>query len=133
MYPFSPSVTPAIRSHLDAQLSFFNDVSKSMTRTLQHMCELNMQLGQTMFEETNIASQGMLTSDHPTDAISAAAARAQPATDKLRAYQQHVSRVVADTQVDLARVTSTTPTTSMPAPSRCLNWWRCRCMCWATN
>lgn len=104
MYPFSPAVTPAVRTHLDAQVSFFNDMSRSLSRSLQQMCELNMQLGQTMLEESHIASQRMLTSDSPTEAISAAAGRAQPATEKLRAYQQHISRVVADTQVDLARV-----------------------------
>lgn len=105
MYPFSPSVTPAVRTHLDAQVSFFNDFSKSLSRTFQHMCELNMQLGQTMLEETAIAGHQLLTTQNPTDAISVTAARAQPATEKLRAYQQHISRMVADTQVDLARVT----------------------------
>ena len=105
MYPFSPSVTPAIRSHLDAQTSFLNEMSRSLSRSWQHMCELNMQLGQTMFEEGNIASQKLLTTESPADVLGAAASRAQPATDKLRAYQQHVSRVVADAQVDLARVT----------------------------
>ncbi|MFC3461465.1 hypothetical protein [Massilia haematophila] len=33
-----------------------------------------------------------------------AVARSQPALDKLRAYKQHISRVVADSQVDFARV-----------------------------
>ena len=58
-----------------------------------------------MLEESNIAGQQLLTSHGATDAISAAASRAQPATDKLRAYQQHVSRIVADTQIEMARVT----------------------------
>ncbi|QYF93791.1 phasin family protein [Massilia sp. PAMC28688] len=105
MYPFSPSVTPAVRTHLDAQVSFFNDFSKSLSRSFQHLCELNMQLGQTMLEESTIASHQLLTMQSPTDAIAVTAARAQPATDKLRAYQQHMSRAVADTQVELARVT----------------------------
>jgi phasin family protein len=105
MYPFSPSVTPAVRTHLDAQVSFFNDFSKSLSRSFQHMCELNMQLGQTMLEESTIAGHQLLTTQSPTDAISVTAARAQPATEKLRAYQQHISRAVADTQVELARVT----------------------------
>ena len=105
MYPFSPSVTPAVRTHLDAQVSFFNDYAKSLSRTFQHMCELNMQLGQTMLEETTIAGHQLLTTRNPTDIMSVTAARAQPASDKLRAYQQHISRMAADTQVDLARVT----------------------------
>lgn len=105
MYPFSHSVTPAIRSHLDAQVSFFNDVSKSLSRSFQSLTELHIQLGQTLLEEGNIAAQQMLTTDSATDAISIAAARAQPATEKLRAYQQHISRVFAEAQVGLAQVT----------------------------
>lgn len=105
MYPYSQAVTPAVRTHLEAQTSFLNDVSKSLFRSFQQMMELNIQLAQTMLEETTTASHQMLTSERQTDAIGAAASRAQPATDKLRAYQQHISRVAADAQVDLTRVT----------------------------
>ncbi|WP_426209261.1 phasin family protein [Massilia sp. TWP1-3-3] len=105
MYPFSQSVTPAVRSHLDAQMSFINDMSKSLFQSFQQLCDLNIQLTQTMLEEATQTGQQMLTADRQTDVISAAASRAQPATDKLRAYQQHISRVAADAQVQLARVT----------------------------
>lgn len=105
MYPFSQAVTPAVRTHLDAQIAFFNDMSKSLFRSFQQLCDLNIQLTQTMLEETAISGQQLLTADRQTDVISAAASRAQPATEKLRAYQQHISRVAADAQVDLARVT----------------------------
>ena len=105
MYPFSQAVTPAVRTHLEAQTAFMNDVSKSLFRSFQQMCELNIQLAQTMMEETATTGQQLLTAERQTDAISAAASRAQPATDKLRAYQQHISRLAADAQVDLSRVT----------------------------
>ena len=104
MFPFSQSVTPAVRSHLDAQVAFLNDMSKSWSRSIQNVIDANIQLSQTLLEESHIAGQQLLTTNHPTDVISAAASRAQPAADKLRAYQQHLSRVVADSQVDLARV-----------------------------
>jgi len=104
MYPFSKSVTPAVRSHLNAQTAFFNDITKSLSR-FQQMCELNIQLTQTLLEESHIAGHQLLTVDQPTDAISVAASRAQPASEKLRAYQQHLSKVAADSQVELARVT----------------------------
>jgi phasin family protein len=104
MFLFSQSVTPAVRSHLDAQVAFLNDVSKSWSRSIQHVIDANIQLTQTLLEEGNIAGQQLLTTNHPTEAISAAAQRAQPAAEKIRAYQQHLSRVVADSQVDLARV-----------------------------
>ncbi|HEX8404169.1 MAG TPA: phasin family protein [Duganella sp.] len=104
MYPFSPSVTPAVRSHLDAQVAFVNDLSKSLSRSFQSMVELNLQLGQSLLEETTTASQQLLTADRATDAISSTASHAQPVSEKLRAYQQHISRVAADAQVDIARV-----------------------------
>lgn len=104
MFLFSQSVTPAIRSHLDAQVAFLNDMSKSWSRSIQNIVEANIQLSQTLLEESNIASHQLLTTNHPTEAISAAASRAQPAADKLRAYQQHLSRVMADSQVEMARV-----------------------------
>ena len=104
MFLFSQSVTPAIRSHLDAQVAFLNDMSKSWSRSIQNIVDANIQLSQTLLEESNIAGQQLLTTNHPTEAIAAAVARAQPAADKLRAYHQHLSRVVADSQVDLARV-----------------------------
>jgi len=105
MYPFSQSVTPAVRTHLDAQTAFMNDMSKSLFQSFQQMCNLNIQLVQTMLEETALASQQILTADRQTEVLSAAASRAQPATEKLRAYQQHISRLAADAQVELARVT----------------------------
>lgn len=104
MYPFSNAVTPALRSHLDAQTAYFNELSKSLSRSFQNVVEANIQLTQTLIEEGNVASQKLLTAERPTDAISAAASRAQPAAEKLRAYQQHISRVAADAQVELARV-----------------------------
>lgn len=104
MYPFSHSVTPAIRTHLEAQTAFINDVSKSLFRSFQQMCDLNIQLTQTLIEESALAGQQLLTADRQADVIGAAASRAQPATEKLRAYQQHISRVAADAQVELARV-----------------------------
>lgn len=105
MYPFPHNVTPAVRSHMDAQMAFVNDLSKSMFNSFQKLCDLNIQLTQTMLEESTLTGQQLMTAERPTETLSAAASRAQPATQKLQAYQQHISRVAADTQVELAQVT----------------------------
>lgn len=105
MYPFSPAVSPAIRTHMDAQTAYMNDVSKSIFRSFQQMIDLNIQLTQTMLEETALIGKQMVSADRQSELLSAATSRAQPAIDKLRAYQQHIARVAADTQVELARVT----------------------------
>lgn len=105
MYPFPQSVTPAVRTHMEAQTAFVNEMSTSLFRSFQQMCELNIQLAQTMLEETTLASQHVLSVDRQSELIGAASARAQPATEKLRAYQQHIARLASDAQVELARVT----------------------------
>ena len=104
-YPFSQNVAPAVRSHLDAQIAFMNDVSKSMFQSMQQMCELNLDLTRSLLEEATITGKQVFTAEHQTEAISGAASRAQPAADKLRAYQQNMSRLAAECQVELARVT----------------------------
>lgn len=109
MFPFTTSfnrtsVGPAAKSHMEAQLSFFNAMSKSLFRSAQQFTDLNMQLAQTMLEESTTASHEMIVADQPTEVFNAAASHAQPAAGKMRAYQQHVSRLAADTQVDLAKV-----------------------------
>ncbi|GJI91118.1 phasin family protein [Duganella sp. Dugasp56] len=104
MYPFSQTVTPAAKNHMEAQLSFFNDISKSLFRTVQQYSDLNIQLAQTLLEEGTNVSQQVITAHRPTEAIAAVAAHAQPTAEKLRAYQQHLSRIAADTQVDLSKV-----------------------------
>jgi phasin family protein len=104
MYPFAQSVTPAVRSHLDAQIAFLNELSQTMSCSFQQAVQLNMQLGQSLVDETVGATQRMLTTERPTDALSAAASHAQPVTDKLRTYQQQLSQLAATTQVDLTRV-----------------------------
>jgi len=104
MYPFPQSVNPALRVHIDAQLAFFNELSQAMSRSFQQVGQLNMQLTQSLFEQATNACQHLLTTERPTEAMSFAAARAQPATETLRVYQQHLSRIASATQVDLTQV-----------------------------
>ncbi|MET3134572.1 phasin family protein [Oxalobacteraceae bacterium GrIS 1.11] len=98
------SVTPAAKTHMEAQLSFFNDLSKSMFRSVQQFTDLNIQMAQTMLEESATAGHEMMSSHEPLDLFNATASRAQPTVGKIRAYQQHISRLAADSHVDLAKV-----------------------------
>ncbi len=104
MFPYSPSSNPALRSHVDSQLAYFNHVNQALAGSFQAVCEANLKLGQAMIEETMSAGRRMLSSERGVDALGAAASYAQPASDKLRAYQQHLSRLAAEVQVELSRV-----------------------------
>jgi phasin family protein len=104
MFPLFQSMTPAVKNHLQAQLSFFNDMSKSLFNSAQQWSAINIQLAQTMMEESTSVAQKIITAERLMDVFSVTASHAQPAADKLRAYQQHLSRLTADTQVELAGV-----------------------------
>jgi len=104
MYPFPQSVNPAVRTHIDAQTAFLNELSQTVSRAFQQVFQLNMQLGQGLLEEATSTAQRMLNTGRPTDALSAAASSAGPSTEKLRSYQQQLSQLAASTQVDLTRV-----------------------------
>jgi phasin family protein len=105
MYPFPQSVHPALRSHIDAQIAFFNELSQAMSRSFQQVGLLNLQLTQALFEQAASAGQRMLASERSIEAMSDAASRAQPVTETLRAYQQQLSKIASATQVDLSQVT----------------------------
>jgi len=104
MFSFNQSVTPAAKHHMEAQMSLLNDMSKSLFRTVQQYSDLNIQLAQTIIEEVSLTGQDLLTTSRPVDAINVTLSHAQPTADKLRAYQQHLSRIAANTHVDLAKV-----------------------------
>ena len=105
MYPFPQSVNPSLRSHIDAQIAFFNELSQAMSRSFQQVGQLNMQLTQTLFEQATNAGQRLLTSERTIEAMSDAASRVLPVSEMLRAYQQHLSKIASATQVDLTQVT----------------------------
>jgi len=105
MHPFPQSVIPAVYSHLNAQVAFFNELPLALSRSFQQACRLNMQLGQTLIEEAFLVGLYMVPTKRATATLSAAASRTQPTAEKPRADQECLSQPAADAQVDLPRVT----------------------------
>ena len=97
-------MTPADRSHLDARLAYFNEMSKTWTESLRHIYDTNVEFGRSFVEECRIAGQNMLAAKSPADAMSIATAHAQPGSQRLHDYHHYVSQAAADMQVQLARV-----------------------------
>lgn len=88
---------------MQAQLSLFNDISKKLFNSAQKINELNIQVAQTIMEESVKSSHELLAAEDATDFISIAASQAQPGAEKVRAYQQHLTNIAAGTQVELAK------------------------------
>jgi phasin family protein len=104
MFPFSQSITPAAKNHVQAQVSFFNDLSRSLFQMAQQVNETHLQLDQTWLEDVATTSQAVITAGKPTEVFTVTAARAQPAADRIRAYQQQLSKIAAEGQTKLIRV-----------------------------
>ncbi|QBE64669.1 phasin family protein [Pseudoduganella lutea] len=105
MFPYSQAVNPSLRSHLESQAAFFNDFSNSLSTAFQNIYSANLKLGQAMLEESATVGRRLLTTRDTAEALQVVASAAQPASNKYRAYQQHLSRLAADAQVDFSRVT----------------------------
>lgn len=111
---FTNSISPALQAHLDAQLNFVTELSRKMFDTALRVNELNMRLAQELLEEAASANQRILTARGGSEAMSAVASQVQPGTDKLRQYQQKLSHLMADANVEMNR----TAETHLPEASR---------------
>jgi len=105
MFPFTQSVNPALRSHIDSQFAFFNDLSQSLSASFQSVCQANFKLGQDMLEESLGVGRRMLASGQSSALTGTVLPDTKSAAEHMHTYQQHISRIAAGSQVDLARVT----------------------------
>jgi phasin family protein len=99
---------------MKAQFSLFADMSKKLFDTAQKINELNFQVAQTVIEEAITGTRQLLEANDPYEALSISASQAQPAAEKVRAYQQHLANIAAGTQVDLVK----TAESHMPETTR---------------
>jgi phasin family protein len=113
---YNQQVAPSTKAHLESQFAFFSAVSKQMLDAVQKVNELNIQIAQTALQETLTSAQEVFSAQNPYDALSVATSQVQPAAERLRAYQQHLTDIAARTQVELARTAEThVPETSRTA------------------
>lgn len=87
MFPYSPAVSPAVNAHLDTQLAFFTDLSRSFTDSFQRVCAANLMLSQTLFQNAMSGSQRLLYTREPDDVTGAADSRAGLREETLKNYR----------------------------------------------
>lgn len=88
---------------MDAQLSLLSDISAKLFNTTQQINALHIRLAQTVIEESISNAKQILEANDLYEVFSIAAAQAQPAVEKMRAYQQHLVHIGAGAQVELAK------------------------------
>jgi phasin family protein len=107
MFNFSSTDSPAAKAHFQSQYSMLTEISKQMFTAVQKINELNIQVAQTLLEETFSGAQQVLSAKDPQEALSIIAGQTQPGIEKLRAYQQHLRDIAAGTQAELAKTAET--------------------------
>ena len=104
MLPFTQQqVPPALKSHMNTQFNFMTELSKKMFEGVQSLGQLNVQVAQTIMEESIKNAHQLTQSTSPTEIMSIASAQVQPVAEKVRAYQQHVQNIAAGVQVELSK------------------------------
>ena len=105
MFTNSPpkSLSPALKSHLEAQGNFATELSRKLFDTAQQLSELHLRLAQDLLQEWNSASQQLLCARDTGEFMSLAAAQLQPGSNKLRQYQQQLGNLVANAHVEMNR------------------------------
>lgn len=104
MFNFSSTATsPAIQNHLQTQMTFFADVSHKMIDGMQKLGALNIQVAKTVLGESTTSTKMLLSSKGGNDTLAVINSLAQPSLEKMRAYQQHVKQICADTQADVVK------------------------------
>lgn len=103
MFQFNQRIKPAVESHLNAQLSFFNDMSQTLFQSVQKISELNLQLAQALVEDGTQAGRDMAAAQKPDELLTASTSQAGPAAEKLRVYRQNLADLAAQAQTALSR------------------------------
>lgn len=99
----APTTSPAIKNHLQTQMTFAADFSQAMIDSLQKLSALNIQVAKTVLGESATSTKMLLSSKGGSDALAVIGSLAQPSMEKMRAYQQHVKQICADTQADVVK------------------------------
>lgn len=114
MFLFSQPLPPSAKAHLESQFTFMSELSKQLFTSVQRINDLNISIAQSVLQDTLNSTREVASAQNPYEAISIAAGQVQPAAERLRAYQQQLTNIAANTQVDMAK----TAEVHVPATSR---------------
>ncbi|MCG2584411.1 phasin family protein [Massilia sp. TS11] len=78
-------------------------MSNKLCDSACRLSEMNVHLGQQMFEESLNAGRHMLNANDPVEITSIALSQMQPLAERMRSYHQQMLNVMAGTQAELTR------------------------------
>lgn len=103
MITFPQPNTQTVQSQFEAQLSLFTDMSYKLFGTVKKFNELSFQVAQSLLDECVGNFRQMMVAKDPMEILSIMASQAQPAAEKLRAYQQQLQNIGVDAQAEMVK------------------------------
>lgn len=103
----SYSNSPAMRSHLESQVSFMTELTRQTYDSVRKLSELNLHLAQQLIHDSVNTSRQLLACTDPLQMSAAAMGQLQPLSEHLRSYTQQLMGVLAGVQTDLTRTAET--------------------------
>lgn len=94
---------PAMRSQIESQSRFVNDLSQKSYEAMRKVGELNMKISQQLLEDSMNMSREMMSCADPFQIISTVMKQLQPVSQHLRTYQQELLGAISGVQVNLTR------------------------------
>lgn len=104
MYSFNQRIKPAVESHVNAQLSFFNDISQTLFQSFQKIGQLNLQLAQSLMEEGTQTGREIAAARKAEELMAATTSQAAPTAERLRAYRHSLTELTSQAQAALSDV-----------------------------
>lgn len=95
------SDNPALRSHLESQVDFLHEFSQKAFDTARQLSEMNLKLARQTIEGSLHAGHELLGCTDPVQFSHTAMKQLQPATERIRSWQEHLLRVLAGAQADV--------------------------------
>ena len=102
-----PLITPALRAHCDALITYSTDVSQHLLDTLHKIGALNLQLARGLLADLGQIGQRSLAGGNAAELGAALGSKFNPVNGALRDYQRKLADTMAHACDDLARATET--------------------------
>lgn len=102
----SYSSIPALRSGIDAQLSFMTELAHRSYDAMRRLSELNMHFTQQILQDSMDASHQLLSCSNPFQLAATGVSASAPAVRHARAYQRQLFGLLTGTAADAVRTAS---------------------------
>lgn len=103
MFTVPEQISGATRATLESQFAIFTSLTGKVFESFEKVAELNLAAAKANIEESTAIARQLLAAKDPQEALSLAAAQAQPNAAKALAYGRQLAGIATSTQAEFTR------------------------------